>query len=82
MALGLGLGKLQSNSALNEPFSARIDLISPTVEELDSLKVLLADPDAFRRAGILRPHLLSKLNFSIKQTESGPDYILITTDDP
>ncbi len=78
----LGLGKLQLDSALNEPFEARIELVSATVEELDSLNVRLADEAAFSRADIPRPHFLTTLNFVLKQTDSGPDYIRIYTDDP
>ncbi|HKK16219.1 MAG TPA: FimV/HubP family polar landmark protein, partial [Gammaproteobacteria bacterium] len=82
LAMALGLGKLQSHSALNEPFSARIDLLSPTVEELDSLNVRLADVEAFRRAGIPRTRVLTELHFSLKRPEAGTDYIHIYSDDP
>ncbi len=52
----LGLGDIQSSSALNEPFEARIELLSTTADELDSLNVGLADLEAFQRAGIERNH--------------------------
>ena len=45
----LGLGDLDLNSSLNEPFVARIELLSATAEELDSLTVGLADSEAFGR---------------------------------
>ena len=82
IASALGLGKLQLQSALNEPFSARIDLISASVDELDSMRVVLADPEAFKRAGIQRPAILTELQFTVKQPESGADYIRIYTNDP
>ena len=78
----LGLGKLDLQSALNEPFNARIELVSATVDELDSLNVVLADEAAFQRAGIPFARALSELRFSIKETESGADYILIYSNDP
>lgn len=78
----LGLGKLELDSALNEPFEARIELLSPTIEELDSLNVRLADEAAFNRAGIPRLALLRSLNFVVKETETGSDYIRIYSNEP
>ena len=52
----LGLGKLELQSALNQPFKARVKLLSATADELDSLEVSLADREAFDRAGIQRLH--------------------------
>ncbi|MEX2525524.1 MAG: FimV/HubP family polar landmark protein [Gammaproteobacteria bacterium] len=82
LVAALGLGKIELNSGLNQPFDARIELLSPTADEIQSLKVGLADSDAFRRAGIDRPFLLSKLKFEIEVTDSGADYIHVTSDDP
>ena len=79
----LGLGNLDLNSALNEPFEARIKLLSPTADELDSMKIGLADTDAFVRAGLERPFLLSKLKFDLKRSiDAGPDYIRIYSREP
>ncbi len=79
----LGLGNLDLNSALNEPFDARIQLLSPTADELDSLRVSLADSDAFARAKIDRPFILSKLKFSLRRSiDDGPDYIRVYSQDP
>ncbi|MBL1141327.1 MAG: hypothetical protein HND53_04765 [Proteobacteria bacterium] len=78
-----GLGKLDLNSALNEPFDARIQLLSPTADELDSLKINLADSDAFARAKIDRPFILSKLRFDLRRSvDDGPDYIRVYSQDP
>jgi len=73
----LGLGKLELQSALNQPFKARVELLSATADELDSLKVSLADLEAFERAGIQRTFLLTNLRFRVEETEKGPDYIKI-----
>ena len=79
----LGLGNLDLNSALNEPFDARIKLLSATADELDSLKVGLADSEAFARAKVDRPFLLSKLRFSLhRAVDDGPDYIRVFSQDP
>jgi pilus assembly protein FimV len=78
----LGLGKLELQSALNQPFKARVELLSVTADELDSLKVSLAAQDAFDRAGIQRSFLLTQLRFRVQETEKGSDYIRIYSNDP
>ena len=78
----LGLGKIKTTSGLNEPFEARIELISATRDELDSLNVSLADLNAFRRAGIDRSFVLTHLKFGLKETDSGPDYIRVYSREP
>jgi len=80
-ANSLGLGKLQLNSALNQPFDARIELLSANASELNSLIIGLADTEAFRRAKIDRPFVLSKLRFEVKEVENGTDYIQISSND-
>jgi pilus assembly protein FimV len=80
--LALGLGKLTVESSLNEPLEARIELLSPTREELDSLAVGLADNEAFERAGIERLFMLSGLRFELTEDELGPDYIRVFSRDP
>lgn len=82
MVNALGLGKLQLDSALNEPFEARIELLSATMEELDSLNVVLADEAVFERAGIPRLSILRQLRFVVIESEAGPDHIRIFSDEP
>ena len=81
LAAALGLGKLTLDSGLNQPFEARIELLSVTAEELSTLRVRLADIDAFRRAHIERPFILSQLRFQIEETEAGADYIRVYSED-
>ena len=80
-ANALGLGKLQLNSALNQPLDARIELLSASADEIESLNVGLADNAAFRRARIDRPFVLSKLKFEVKEVEDGADYIQVSSRD-
>lgn len=77
----LGLGKLELESGLNQPFEAKIELLSPTREELDSLTVRLADIEAFQRARIDRPFVLSGLRFELRESEEGPDYVRVYSRD-
>ena len=79
----LGLGNLDLNSALNEPFDARVQLLSPTADELDSLTVGLADSEAFARAKIDRPFILGNLKFALRRSpDDGPDYIRVFSQEP
>ena len=48
-AWALGLGPMEMQSALNQPFRAEIEL-SATAEELEGLRVFLADADTFERS--------------------------------
>ena len=67
----LGLGRLELESALNEKFQAKIELLSVTAEDLASLEVRLADLQAFKLANIeLKPYLHS-LHFKVENSEKG-----------
>ena len=82
LVFALGLGDMDVDSALNEPFSARIELLSVSSDELDSIIVGLADREAFSRAGIERPFLLSQLKFVLQHSEDGSSYVRIYTQKP
>jgi pilus assembly protein FimV len=62
-AFALGLGDINSQSALNQRFKAEIDLLSVDQEEIQDIRVNLASEDAFQRAGIERLFLLTGLRF-------------------
>ena len=62
----LGLGNVTVDSTLNQPLKGRIELLSASPDELDSLKIDLADGDAFAKAGIDRPFILGKLKFNLQ----------------
>jgi|RhiMetdeSRZDD1v2_1073273.scaffolds.fasta_scaffold00484_41 pilus assembly protein FimV len=75
----LGLGEIRLHSALNQPFDAEIELISPTAEELQGLKVGLASPDLYSRYGIDRPIYLTSFAFSVQRTRDGRASIKVTS---
>ncbi|MEW8429977.1 MAG: pilus assembly protein FimV, partial [gamma proteobacterium symbiont of Ctena orbiculata] len=62
--LALGLGEIHSQSALNQAFKADIDLLSVSQEELQDVRVSLASREAFEKAGMERPYLLTGLKFT------------------
>ena len=75
----LGLGEIRLHSALNQPFDAEIELISPTADELSALKVGLAGPDLYSRYGIDRPQYLSTFSFSIQRSRDGRASIKVSS---
>lgn len=78
----LGLGELSSKSALNQNFSGNITLLSVRPEELDGVRVKLADTEAFNRAGIDRPFYLSLLKFEPTLSKKGNSVIRVTSEFP
>ena len=80
-AWALGLGEIRIDSALNAPLRARIELLSATPEELDSLTVSLASQETFERYGLDRPYYLQNLDFEVVESATGA-YVSITSTSP
>jgi pilus assembly protein FimV len=78
-AVALGLGDIRVDSALNEPLDARIELLSLDPGEAQDIRVLLADQEAFRKAGLDRPYLLNSLRFKVGVDDRGQGFIRVTT---
>lgn len=76
-----GLGRLTVLSALGQPFAAEIDLTA-TKEELGTLNVRLATPDAYRQANLQYNPALTGARLSIERRPNGQPYIKITTSRP
>ncbi len=74
----LGLGDIELFSALNQPFRAEIAL-SATAEELESLRVTLADREIFERSGLERPAFMSDLRFDVARGSNGRNVISVTS---
>ena len=75
----IGLGGLEVRSGLNQPFDARIPIVGAEAAELADMKARLAEPDAFHRAGIARPYVLSRLRFLVVEDRDGSGYIHVTS---
>ncbi len=78
----LGLGNIDMKSALNQPLSARIELLRARDGELKDLTVALASADTFRRAGIERPAFLTQLKFEVVSNPGGNPYIQVSSAQP
>jgi pilus assembly protein FimV len=81
VALGLGLGEIRLNSALNEPLSAEIDLVAATPEELGSLEANLASNELFARYGLDRPAFLGSLEFTVGRGQDGRSVLRVGSRD-
>ncbi|MBT2989973.1 MAG: hypothetical protein KME65_13550 [Candidatus Thiodiazotropha sp. (ex Ctena orbiculata)] len=79
--LALGLGEIHPQSALNQAFKADIDLLSVSQEELQDVRVALASREAFEKAGMERPYLLTGLTFTPMLTPAGKPVITISSKD-
>src|SRR5579859_4540546 len=79
VAQALGLGEIKLNSALNDRFSADIQIIGATSDELDSLDVKLASLAQFSQAGIDHPEVLGQLQFVVVRNADGTAYVHITS---
>lgn len=69
-------------SALGEPFNAEIELVAVQKEDLASLSVRLAPPDAYKQANLQYGSALVGLRISIEKRSDGQPYIKITSSRP
>ncbi|NIP71876.1 MAG: FimV family protein [Gammaproteobacteria bacterium] len=78
----LGLGDLELNSYLNQPVDAEIGLIAGAAEDLEEVRVRLASPAEFARAGMQYQDSLRNLRFSVAHGPDGAPYIKVRSTDP
>ena len=81
-ASALGLGNLTIKSALNQPLNAEIRLLDAGDLDASQIKVQLANPEDFQRAGVDRDFFLSNLRFSVELDGHGGGLIRVTTREP
>lgn len=81
-ALALELGALRTDSALNQPFQGEIDLGDVGPDELDTLRISIASPESFEKAGIERYYYLTQLRFTPEVTADGRTLVRVSSRDP
>ena len=81
-AYGLGLGEIDTRSALNERFVAEIELLD--TRGLDQTEVIasLASAEDFERVGVERFYFLTDLKFEVVPNARGRLVILATSNNP
>ncbi len=75
----LSLGEIQVKSSFAQPFFAEIDIPSYTSDELESLKVTLADPEKFATMGLETPSYLKTFFFQVELKPNGKPFIKVFT---
>jgi pilus assembly protein FimV len=70
-ALGLGLGEIEIDSALNERLAAEIPLIDVGDLQPDEIRVTLASAEDFQRVGVERFFFLNDLRFRVEVGSDG-----------
>lgn len=78
----LGLGEIRLHSALNQPLSAEIDLLSITAADMQTLNVALASQETFARLGLERAGALMLIDFSVERRADGSCYVKATSRKP
>ena len=78
-AQALGLGRLVVDSGLDEPLNGQIELISPTSQEIKTLKASLASREDFDIAGIERPPHLFDIKYTVTQKSDGRYFLKVNT---
>lgn len=81
-AHALGLGDIKINSSLNQPLDAEIQLYGVQGNDLEDLRVRLASPEAYQRAGLDRPRSHTKMQFQVGRGASGKPVIQVTSREP
>ena len=79
-AHALALGRITVQSALGEPLRAEIDIPEINAEEAASLRAAVAQPDAFRAAGLDYNAVLAGAQISLQRRPDGRAYIRISSD--
>ncbi len=77
----VGLGEIVTNSSLNQPLNASIELVDTSPGDIDDLEVTLAPSAVFDQVGISRSSALDKLEF-IPTIENGVPTIKVTSLQP
>jgi pilus assembly protein FimV len=77
-----GLGKLSVNSALGQPLSAEIELVSLQPGEFESIAARIASPESYTDAKIEYSPLLRQLRFAVERRADGKPVLRITSSAP
>ncbi len=77
----LGVGEIKLHSALNQKLYAEIPLLVSPGEDVSQIRVSLAPPKAFSKAGLTRPYYLSNLRFKPVKKADGTVVVQVTSSD-
>ena len=69
-------------SALGEPLRAEIEILDINADEASSLKTSVAQPDAFRIAGLEYNAVMTGLQITLQQRPDGRSYLRVSSSRP
>ncbi|NVJ67995.1 MAG: pilus assembly protein FimV [Gammaproteobacteria bacterium] len=78
-AWGLGLGDIDSDTKLNQPLAARINLLSSKEFQQEDLVARIASFEAYGKFGVIREPVHGQLNFTVETDSDGSKYIRVTS---
>ena len=81
-AHALALGRVTVQSALGEPLRVEIDVPEITPDEVASLRVNVASPDAFRAAGLDYGPAVSGISVNLQRRSDGRYFLRLSSDRP
>ncbi len=82
IANAAGLGKMTVNSALGQPLSVEIELLSLLLGEFEVLTARTASPEAYTESRIEYSPLLRQLRYSIERKANGAPIVKISSNTP
>jgi len=78
----LGLGRLAVESYVGQPLVARIELLSTSKEELDTLSAKIADPSLYKQNNLTYQGVLSRARISLERGPGDTAYLRVTSSQP
>ncbi len=78
-AYPLGLGKLTVESYVGQPLVARIELLSTSKEELDTLSAKIADPSLYRQNNLQYQGVLSRARVALERGPGDTAFLKVTS---
>jgi len=67
----LGVGEIETHSALNQVLRAKIPLLSSKNEDPSNVRIGIASREVFKKSGIDRPHYLTEIKFTPVLNKNG-----------
>jgi pilus assembly protein FimV len=81
-AYALGLGRLTVESYVGQPLVARIELLSTSKEELDSLSARVADQTLYKQNNLQYQAVLSRSRVTVERGANDTAYLRVTSTAP
>ena len=81
-AHAIGLGEITLRTSLNEPLQADIQVLQLSDLSENEIRINLASPDEFTKAGVERDFLLNSLRFRLDLSDPKKPRVVVTTQQP